>query len=398
MASRRRKGEGAIFQRADGRWVGRIELPTRDGSRRRKEVSAASHSDLMAKLRKERQHLETHGDLNTGNETVRQYLDYWMENVAQQRVRPTTFRTYEGMFNNVVTPIIGDVKLADLGARHIRQLHNQTHASGTYLRNAHAILSSALRDAVREQRIILNPAELVPNPRRGKTDLYAFTVDEALAFLNFCRRADESSDVYHGYFPKYLMYLFTGQRRGEVIGAEWSQRRMAQTLTGLRPVLHVEWQMQRIPKSQTIPKGFPARHVTGGLYLTPPKSEAGERVIPLVEPVLPTLDAHRRFAPENEWGLIFTRPDGRPIDPNWQSNEFQRLLEASRVTENPVRLHDLRHTTVDLLLMAGVPEDVVVDIVGHSTRMQTRQYKSRRLADRKFEGLEGLASFLQIET
>ncbi|MGO3650466.1 hypothetical protein, partial [Agrococcus casei] len=42
----------------------------------------------------------------------------------------------------------------------------------------------------------------------------------------------------------------------------------------------------------------------------------------------------------------------------------------------------VRHTTVDLLYAAGIPEDLIMAIVGHSTRSVTRGYQSAHNRDR----------------
>ena len=47
-----------------------------------------------------------------------------------------------------------------------------------------------------------------------------------------------------------------------------------------------------------------------------------------------------------------------------------------------IRVHDLRHTTVDLLYAAGVDEDDITQIVGHSTRAMSRSYRSKRDIER----------------
>jgi integrase len=91
--------------------------------------------------------------------------------------------------------------------------------------------------------------------------------------------------------------------------------------------------------------------------------------------------------------LVFAR-DGRPFDPDQVSREWRDVLARVGVDKN-VRLHDLRHTAVDLLLMAGVPEDVVMEIVGHSTRATTRAYKSRN-SPRVRAAMEQLSALLAI--
>jgi integrase len=140
-----------------------------------------------------------------------------------------------------------------------------------------------------------------------------------------------------------------------------------------------------------VPADFERRHLTGGLWLTRPKSKAGWRVVPLVDPLKSVLERHIASSPENEWGLLFCRPT-LPYDPDQVSKEWRAVLARAGIEKN-VRLHDLRHTAVDLLLMAGVPEDVVMEIVGHSTRATTRAYKSRN-SPRLRAAMEDLSALL----
>lgn len=63
-------------------------------------------------------------------------------------------------------------------------------------------------------------------------------------------------------------------------------------------------------------------------------------------------------------GLVFVSVVGTPIDPNNFSRTFARWCREAKVPV--VRLHDLRHTCVSLLLSLGVPPRVVMKIVGHA--------------------------------
>jgi len=94
-----------------------------------------------------------------------------------------------------------------------------------------------------------------------------------------------------------------------------------------------------------------------------------------VEPLKSVLERHMANAAPNPWGLVFAQK-AWPFDPDAVSGEWQDVLKRVGI-DKKIRLHDLRHTAVDLLLLAGVPEDVVMEIVGHSTRATTRAYKSR---------------------
>jgi integrase len=151
-------------------------------------------------------------------------------------------------------------------------------------------------------------------------------------------------------------------------------------------------------KELKVPADYEYRHVEGGLYFTRPKSRAGWRIIPLVSPLRETLEVHMAEATPNPYGLLFTTEAGKPRDPDWDSKQWITLMGETFGTERSIRLHDVRHTTVDLLYAAGVPEDLIQEIVGHSTRTMTRAYKSRGDLKRLRDAMEQLSAFLTRPT
>lgn len=70
-----------------------------------------------------------------------------------------------------------------------------------------------------------------------------------------------------------------------------------------------------------------------------------------------------------ETNLVFTHENGEPLHPDWVSRRFKRLVELSGLP--PVRLHDARHISASLSLLAGVDIKVVQERLGHSSRQIT---------------------------
>jgi integrase len=70
-------------------------------------------------------------------------------------------------------------------------------------------------------------------------------------------------------------------------------------------------------------------------------------------------------------GLVFTTQVGTPIHPRNFRRSFSRLTERAGLG----RWHpnELRHSTVSLLSAAGVREEYVADLVGHTTTRMTHQ-------------------------
>lgn len=372
-----------IFQRDNGLWVGRIELPPKNGKRRRREVTSRSKADVIRKINALRKQMEQNGDLPSDDLTVEGWLLYWVREVAVKTRRPKTVEAYRSIITRQIVPAIGKVRLTKLTAQHVRSVYSQmAEMSPTYKRNTHSVMSAAFRDAVREERIIRNPVDLVEAPRKGRAELEPLTADEAVRII---MRHKDDPTMY-----LWATFLLTGARRGEVLGLTWDR---------VGDVLDLSWQLQRIKKDVEVPQDFESHNIRGELYWTRPKSRAGWRVIPLVDPLRSILEQWRTIAPTNPYGLVFTRRDSRgqviPIDPDWASRAWREVMAEMGWGDKSTRVHDLRHTTVDLLYAANVPEDVISRIVGHSTMMMTRSYQSRDLA-RLEAGMKALSSSLGL--
>lgn len=391
----RGKGEGAVFRVPADKtqplkyWTGVVELPpASNGDRRRKTIRRKNKSELLAELAKVRSELERRGDLPTATTTVEKWFLYWLDQVAAKQVRPNTLDGYRRAVVNHIIPAIGKVKLDKLTATHIRRVHDAVLEKGNNSTTAllvHRTMSVSFKIAVREGRIGRNPTSLVDAPRKAAVTLQALDLKEAVQVL---RHVAE-----HPQGALWATVLLTGARRGEIIGLEVDR---------VTDVLDLSWQLIRLKKTDTegrpdVPADYEYRHVTGGLYLTRPKSSKSWRIIPLIDPLRSILERHMKEASPNEWGLVFTR-GGRPYGPDLAGKDWRKILESAGIAKD-VRLHDGRHTTVDLLYAAGVPEDLIQEIVGHSTRTMTQGYKTLRNRERLTMAMEQFSSlFTQLET
>ncbi len=69
---------------------------------------------------------------------------------------------------------------------------------------------------------------------------------------------------------------------------------------------------------------------------------------------------------------MFCQPNGRPIDPRDDWEEFKELLRDAGVRDS--RVHDGRHTAGTLLMEQGVDIRTVMEILGHSQMSVTKRY------------------------
>ena len=111
----------------------------------------------------------------------------------------------------------------------------------------------------------------------------------------------------------------------------------------------------------------------GELEFKQPKTKTSRRTITLPAVTVEALQAHYKAHLEDRMklglgrdprGLVFTRGDGLPLDPDSLSKAFERLILKAKVT--PITLHGLRHTHIRHVLMDGIHVKVVSERAGHA--------------------------------
>ncbi|MDV2478572.1 hypothetical protein F8M49_29880 [Rhodococcus zopfii] len=231
--SRRASGEGALYQRADGMWIGTVDLPPgEDGKRRRRTVSSKDYATAVQKLRKLHREIED-GAVNPAKvtQTVDDWLTHWLDNIAARQLNPRTLQTYRSAVKKNISPHIGTTKLVKLTPAKIRSMHTKVIAGGRSTRTAeiaHRILSKALKDAVREGLLTKNIAENVPAPKVLSKERGSLTTDQARAVLrNAFDRGDSMA-------TRYAAALLTGARQGGAarvaVGSSGSRERNSRSV------------------------------------------------------------------------------------------------------------------------------------------------------------------------
>ncbi|HEX2029700.1 MAG TPA: site-specific integrase, partial [Nitriliruptorales bacterium] len=172
----------------------------------------------------------------------------------------------------------------------------------------------------------------------------------------------------------------TGMRRGEVLGMRW---------------IDVNLEAGRLAVRQAYVS------IDGRAQFSEPKTRRSRRTIDLDERTVAALrtwqehqDAERR-----EWagawqdhGLVFTRENGAPIDPDTFSKAFVR--HARQAGLPPIRVHDLRHTHASLLLATGVNPKVASERLGHHSTAFTLDVYSHVVPGMQSEAAERVADLV----
>ena len=382
MGTRRAYGTGSVTQRADGRWVGRIEAGwNANGKRRRITVSDMDEDKCKAKLRKKlREVMAEKPEALAAKMTVKAWADKWLPE-HQKHVRPNVYVTDRGLIMKWIVPTIGTRNLGDLRPADARKVETAILEAGLSSTTARAAISK-LRTMLKAARVEGYPVPdgifEMKRPAMAPSTRDAIPVDDAKKLL---RKADGTPDL-----ARWILALYQALRQGEALGLEWDRVDLD------NGTLDIAWQLQPLPRDKdagriVFPEGMEARHVVDNYYLLRPKTSKGRRMVPLSPMAWAALKAWREVAPENEWGLVFTLPDnrrmrGREDSPRPRHKGRDRALWYALQDEAGVRrsdggrytLHEARHTTASLLLEANVDPHVVTAIMGHSSIVTSRGY------------------------
>jgi integrase len=389
--SRRTRGDGTLFKRTDGYWVGGIELPAGpDGKRRHKRIVRKNRNDVIAALRQLKVNLDAGKITTAKTTTLTKWLDYWVEEILPHRdIKPGTSYSYKSTIRLHIKPHIGAKRLDKLHPSDFRGLYVllQKTVSGRAAQKADQVLRLVIKAAVRDGVLAANVMDRVDKPAHNAKESTAFSAATTMHIIEtaFATQGDM-------WGVRWALGFFTGCRESELLGAEWDRVNFDQAL------IDISWQLQRmqkqhgcgpvtgngypcgLKKSAYCPSSyweFPAsmvwRECENTLVWTVPKTKAGTRIVPLIPPALELLRALKATDVNNPHGLVFHHPNGKPFTQDQDQKMWKALLEAAGVDHVPQ--HTIRHSTATLLLESGADTHVIQSVIGHTEVSTTRGYQ-----------------------
>lgn len=392
--TRRSNGEGtAPRKRADGRWVIQIRThQTQTGKEIRKDIYGKTRADVVRKARDYRKQLENGILAENGNYTFKQWAEHWLV-VKAKTVRPQTLTAYRGYLERWAYPTpLANKKLPNIRPQDIENVYECMRAAGlkeSTVNHMHRVFRICFTHAVRNDYLARTPMDRVVTPIKEDFEPVVLSPAKARSLMNALEG--------HPHQASLTLNLALGLRQGERLGLCWEDIDFhAGTLKIERTIIHEPWKHGCGQDTAGVPqcgKGHaqycPQRH-SGGFRMGPPKNKAGVRTIPLPEPILLILRAHRSQqrktrlalgkgwvgAKDHEgraWDLVFTRLDGRFVNFNSDWKMWHEFTTGQGV--EGMRVHDARHTAATVLLAMGVSPQVTMDIMGWSSPSMLGRYQ-----------------------
>jgi integrase len=351
---------GSVRQEPNGTWTLVADVGTAGERKQTRRRGFPTRKAAQAELTRILTSLEQRTYVAPKRQTVAAFLtETWLPAI-EHTVKPATFESYRRNVRlHVAVRPAGRRELQDLTPSDLNALYGQLLAGDSDHRKLSArsvaytatIMHRALRDAVRWQAIVRNPADAADPPRpSARPEMRTWSGAELGRFLEHV-----AADRLVG---AWWLLGTTGMRRGEILGLRWSDVDLdAGSLRITRTLITTD--VQR--------KGEP------GMAWGTPKTAKGRRSVALDPSTVAALRQHRarqlaeRLAAGEAYDdgdLVVCLADGQPIHPKTMSYYFER--ETKRAGLPPIRLHDLRHTHATLALRAGVHPRVVQERLGHA--------------------------------
>lgn len=267
----------------------------------------------------------------------------------QHRMKENTWMTKENIVETKILPYFRDRRLCDIQPKDViawqNEMMNYRDENGksyspTYLKTIHSQFSSLFNHAVRYYGLKTNPAAAAGNMGSEEhPEMQIWTREEYQAF------AEAMMDKPRSYYAFELLY-WTGIREGELLALT------AADFDFTRETVSITKSYQRI---------------RGRDVITGPKTPKGVRVIQMPHFLTEEMQDYVK-------SLYGVQSDARIFDftKRYLQHEMERGCEASGVRK--IRIHDLRHSHVSLLIEMGFSAVAIADRVGHESIEITYKY------------------------
>jgi integrase len=351
---KRGRGEGSIYRRKDGRWVGQYEV---DGKRR--YIYGKSRKEVATKLTKAMADKDAGMVFDAGSLRVGDYLDGWLDSI-RDTLRKRTWIRHEEVVRLHLKPSLGNTKLDRVSALQVQSLYRSKLDSGLSPRTVqiiHVTLYKALKQAVKWALLPRNIAECVDPPKVPKKEIKPLSEEQVKRLLE-AAQGDKLEAL-------YVLAITTGMRSGELLGLQWEDVNLQAGIVQVR------------------------RSIFNG-RIEAPKSASGNRNIRLTGTSIRALREHERTG---EW--VFSSQAGTSISVHNLHNRSWKPLLVRAELPHTTRFHDLRHTCATLLLTKGVHPKIVQEMLGHSSITITLDTYSHVLPNMQQKAVEAMEDIFE---
>ena len=271
------------------------------------------------------------------------FVEIYLESM-EHRIKENTLMTKQNIFYHHIVPYLGEMKLDEITPKDIihwqDQVMKDNNYKQTYLKAIHNQLSALFNYAVRFYGLKSNPARLAGNMGIEEVDETKFWTKEE--YLTFSRAMMNKEESYHAFEILY-----------------WCGIRLGELLALTAEDFDFEKKTLRINKSY--------QHIKGKDVITTPKTRKSNRVLTLPDFLAEEMQDYISRLP-------YLKVDDRifTITKSGLHHEIDRGCRETGVKR--IRVHDLRHSHVSMLIEMGFSAVNIANRVGHESVKVTYRY------------------------
>lgn len=393
-----RKGE---TQRQDGIYDYRWTSP--DGKRH--SIYASTLEELRAK--EEQITVDVHDGIKTETRmvTVNEMFDLWCD--LKRGIKDNTFQNYKYMYNLFIRPNFGKIRITMVKKTDVKRFYN-TLADGKILKvstidTLHNILHQVFDMALNDNYIRLNPTdnmlkELKKAHNFSVEKRKALTIPEQELFMRFLK----DSPQYNHWYPIFAVMLGTGMRVGELTGLRWCD---------------IDFDEDLISVNHTLVFYNHGDNKGCTFSINTPKTEAGNRTIPILPSVKEALQMERKMQQEFDVkcsvsidgysDFIFVNRFGATQHQGTLNKAIKRIIrdcndevllkskEKDPVLLPPFSCHSLRHTFTTRAVESGMNVKVLQEVLGHKDISTTLNIYTDVTKDTKKKEVSTLGNYFE---
>lgn len=353
-----RRGEN-IYKRKDGRWEGRyIRGRKPDGAIHYgyiyRETYKAARTDLIVMKGKFQQVNQEQGSY-TGS--CYQWIQTWLVGEVKEKVKLSTFASYQHKIQTYILPTIGTIPLNQLTTIELQAMVDEwkIRLSASTILVLYRILNKCLAHAVKRQLLLQNPCDDLTLPKRETTTVHALSRKEQLQLEQAANNDSQGLPA--------LLALHTGLRMGEISALQWEQ---------------IDFDTQTIQISHTyqrLPLINDSKRTQ--LVYTSAKTASSIRTVPFSDKVKGWLLKWKK----KEAGKFVFSKNKKPMEPRLMTYHFQRLLAKAGLKK--IHFHQLRHTFATRCMEAMADVSTVSALLGHASTKTTLDIYTDALMDQR---------------
>lgn len=349
-------------------FTGKQKRTTRRGFKTQKEAKKAERELLLS--------VEENGFTDRSSKpTFKEVADLWLESY-ETTVKPTTYQNTKNYLNAIIENHFKEIRIESVSVAMMQKIVIDLSKKYVAYLSQLSIINRVFKYALHLDIIQTNPVDRIIRPKQQKPrkEKIALTKEELNQFLTLAKK-----DARPVLYTAWHTLAYTGLRRGELLGLEWSD---------------IDFENKTMSVNKTLVT------VNGSLYTQSPKTKRSTRTISLDDATIQVLknwklEQKKQFFKNGvkSKDIVITNIKGSYLDFAYFREELKKFLSTHNLKRFSV--HSLRHTHASLLFEAGIEPKTISDRLGHSNIQTTLNMYTHLNDKQRSDVADRLLKFLE---